>query len=113
MSHDLSLTDKVGFLIDKKLYSEKEFKKILPSVINSFTGESGTGSAKDRGVNHGVNASAYNVIFYFNTKEKEANPTNKKSSVDGTDRRQMEKEQMDDRPRGNATETVTIYREPI
>jgi hypothetical protein len=69
--HSLSLTDKPGFIIDKKIYNEEEFKKILPSVIDSFSSGvgTGTGGANDSFLNHGLDVSGYDVIFSFNTKK--------------------------------------------
>jgi hypothetical protein len=66
----LSPNEKPGFIIDKKIYNEEEFKKILPSVVKSFTGHYGTGPANNSSLNHGLNASGYDVIFSFNTEKR-------------------------------------------
>jgi len=67
----LSPTEKPGFIIDKKIYNEDEFRKILPSVVKSFTGSYGTGPTNNSSLNHGLDVSGYDVIFSFNTDNTE------------------------------------------
>lgn len=71
VGRDILPADKVGFIIDKKLYNEAQFKKTLPSVITSFTGEYGTGGANNKSLNHGIDTKGYNVIFSFNTRKNQ------------------------------------------